>query len=41
MIKEDLVGVFLELHKSGIINQNTNATFIALVPKKESYQKDF
>ena len=26
--------VFLEFHTNGIINQNTNATFIALVPKK-------
>ena len=26
--------VFLEFHSNGIINQSTNATFIALVPKK-------
>ena len=26
--------VFLEFHTNGIINQSTNATFIALVPKK-------
>ena len=34
MIKEDLVRVFLEFHNNGVINQSTNATFIALVPKK-------
>ena len=26
--------MFLEFHNNGIINQSTNATFIALVPKK-------
>ena len=26
--------VFLEFHNNGVINQSTNATFIALVPKK-------
>ena len=34
MIKDDLLRVFLEFHNNGIINQSTNATFIALVPKK-------
>ena len=34
VIKEDLMRVFLEFHTNGIINQSTNATFIALVPKK-------
>ena len=33
-IKDDLLRVFLEFHNNGIINQSTNATFIALVPKK-------
>ena len=26
--------MFLEFHNNGVINQSTNATFIALVPKK-------
>ena len=34
VIKEDLMRVFLEFHTNGVINQSTNATFIALVPKK-------
>ena len=34
MIKEDLMRVFLEFHNNRVINQSTNATFIALVPKK-------
>ncbi|RVW96282.1 LINE-1 retrotransposable element ORF2 protein [Vitis vinifera] len=34
VIKEDLVRVFAEFHNSGIINQNTNASFIVLLPKK-------
>ena len=34
VIKEDLMRVFLEFHNNEIINQSTNATFIALVPKK-------
>ena len=34
VIKEDLMRVFLEFHTNGIINQSTNATFIAMVPKK-------
>ena len=34
VIKEDLVRVFVEFHRNGIINQSTNATFIVLVPKK-------
>ena len=33
-IKDDLLVAFLEFHNNGIINQNTNATFITLVPKK-------
>ena len=28
-IKDDLLRVFLEFHNNGIINQSTNATFIA------------
>ncbi|RVX18326.1 LINE-1 retrotransposable element ORF2 protein [Vitis vinifera] len=31
VIKEDLMRVFLEFHTNGIINQSTNATFIAMV----------
>ncbi|KAL6328062.1 hypothetical protein AAG906_033333 [Vitis piasezkii] len=34
VIKEELVRVFAEFHRSGIINQNTNASFIVLLPKK-------
>ncbi|RVW30353.1 Transposon TX1 uncharacterized 149 kDa protein [Vitis vinifera] len=34
VIKEDLVRVFAEFHRSGIINQSTNASFIVLIPKK-------
>ncbi|RVW96808.1 Transposon TX1 uncharacterized 149 kDa protein [Vitis vinifera] len=34
VIKEDLTRVFLEFHTNGVINQSTNVTFIALVPKK-------
>ena len=34
VIKEDLVRVFDEFHRSGIINQSTNASFIVLFPKK-------
>ena len=39
VIKEDLVRVFTEFHRSGIIKQSTNATFIALVPKKSRTKK--
>ena len=31
--------IFQEFHSSGIINQSTNATFIALVPKKSQSHK--
>ena len=34
VIKEDLVRVFAEFHRSEIINQSTNASFIVLLPKK-------
>ena len=34
VIKEALVRVFAEFHRSGVINQSTNVTFIVLVPKK-------
>ncbi|RVW46188.1 Transposon TX1 uncharacterized 149 kDa protein [Vitis vinifera] len=34
VIKEELVRVFAEFHRSGIINQSTNASFIVLLPKK-------
>ena len=36
---EDLVRVFAEFHRSRIINQSTNASFIVLLPKK-SLTKD-
>ncbi|KAJ9697646.1 hypothetical protein PVL29_006989 [Vitis rotundifolia] len=39
VIKEDLVRVFAEFHSSGIINQNTNASFIVLLPKKSQSKK--
>ncbi|RVW90710.1 Transposon TX1 uncharacterized 149 kDa protein [Vitis vinifera] len=34
VIKEDLVRVFAEFHRSGVINQSTNASFIVFLPKK-------
>ena len=39
VIKEDLVRVFTEFHRSGIINQSTNASFIVLLPKKTCQRK--
>ncbi|RVW47466.1 putative ribonuclease H protein [Vitis vinifera] len=39
VIKDDLVRVFAEFHNSGIINQNTNASFIVLLPKKSQSKK--
>ena len=39
VIKEDLVRVFIEFHRSGIINQRTNAMFIALLPKNSLTKK--
>ena len=39
VIKEDLVRVFVEFHRSGIINQSTNASFIVLLPKKSQTKK--
>ena len=39
VIKEDLVRVFAEFHRSRIINQNTNASFIVLLPKKSLTKK--
>ncbi|RVW33139.1 putative ribonuclease H protein [Vitis vinifera] len=37
--QEDLERVFAEFHNSGIINQNTNASFIVLLPKKSQSKK--
>ncbi|RVW70240.1 Transposon TX1 uncharacterized 149 kDa protein [Vitis vinifera] len=39
VIKEDLMRVFTEFHRSGIINQSTNASFIVLLPKKSLTKK--
>ncbi|WKA01908.1 hypothetical protein VitviT2T_020160 [Vitis vinifera] len=39
VIKEDLVRVFVEFHKNGIINQSINASFIVLLPKKSLTKK--
>ena len=39
VIKEDLVRVLTEFHRSGIINQSTNASFIVLLPKKSLTKK--
>lgn len=36
VIKDDVLRVFLEFHDNGIINEITNATFIALMLKKSS-----
>ena len=38
-IKDDLLRVFLEFHNNGLINQSTNATFIALVPKNSQISR--
>ena len=39
VIKEDLMRVFLEFHTNGIINQSTNATFIARCLRKAKLLK--
>ena len=39
VIKEDLVRVLAEFHRSGIINQSINVTFIVLLPKKSQTKK--
>ncbi|RVW36996.1 Transposon TX1 uncharacterized 149 kDa protein [Vitis vinifera] len=39
VIKKDLVRVFAEFHRSGVINQSTNASFIVLLPKKSTTKK--
>ncbi|RVW69351.1 Transposon TX1 uncharacterized 149 kDa protein [Vitis vinifera] len=39
VIKEDLVRVFAEFHRSGVINQSTNVSFIVLLPKKSTTKK--
>ena len=39
VIKEDLVRVFAEFHRSEIINQSNNASFIVLLPKKSMSKK--
>ncbi|KAJ9709801.1 hypothetical protein PVL29_001319 [Vitis rotundifolia] len=39
VIKEDLVRVFAEFHRSGIFNRSTNASFIVLLPKKSLTKK--
>ncbi|RVW35353.1 Transposon TX1 uncharacterized 149 kDa protein [Vitis vinifera] len=39
VIKEDLVRVFAEFHRSEVINQSTNASFIVLLPKKSTTKK--
>ena len=39
MIKKDLMKVFSEIHKSGVVTQSTNATFNALVPKKSQTKR--
>ena len=40
VIKEDLVRVFAKFHRSGIINQSTNASFIVLFPKKKHVKEN-
>ena len=39
VIKDDLVRVFAEFHNNKIINQNTNVSFIVLLPKKSQSKK--
>ena len=38
VIKEDLVRVFVEFHRSGII-ESINASFMVLIPKKSKSKK--
>ena len=40
VIKENLVRVFAEFHRSGVINQSTNASFIVLLPKKSTTKEN-
>lgn len=39
LIKKDILDVFEDLHRKGIINKNVNNTLIALIGKKENYHK--
>ena len=39
VIKEDLVRVFAEFHRSRIISQSTNASFIVLLQTKKACQR--
>lgn len=39
MVKENLLRVFVEFHNRGVINQSTNAIFIALVLKRSQINK--
>lgn len=39
MVKENLLRVFMEFHNRGVINQSTNAIFIALVLKRSQTNK--
>ena len=39
VIKEDLVRVFVEFHRSGVINRSTNASFIVFLHKKSMTKK--
>ena len=39
VMKGELFKVFLEFYNNGVINQSTNATFIAFVPKKRQANK--
>ncbi|KAA0056839.1 LINE-1 retrotransposable element ORF2 protein [Cucumis melo var. makuwa] len=38
-LKDDLLNVFKDFHKTGIVNNNVNNTFIALISKKEKCSK--
>ncbi|KAL9449935.1 hypothetical protein AB3S75_011797 [Citrus x aurantiifolia] len=39
VIKQDLLAVFREFYKSGVVNSSTNSTFICLIPKKNEPSK--
>jgi len=33
IVKEDVMGLFLEFHSKGVFEKSLNATFISLIPK--------
>lgn len=39
VLNQDLLAVFREFYKSGVVNSSTNSTFIRLIPKKKKPSK--